>query len=96
MDTKNKLIVALDFSDLNEVEKIVKKIAPVVKIFKVGKELFTSVGKKGFETGRQSENVRSSPCNTAPPPESRLTTGMPFFLAPMFWQPRRGLGNNPR
>ncbi len=40
----NKLIVALDYSDLREAEKIVKKISPIVKIFKVGKELFTTAG----------------------------------------------------
>jgi orotidine-5'-phosphate decarboxylase len=39
-----KLIVALDFHELAAAEKIVKKIAPLVKIFKVGKELFTSAG----------------------------------------------------
>lgn len=40
----DKLIVALDYSDLKEAEKIVKKISPLVKNFKVGKELFTSAG----------------------------------------------------
>ena len=40
----DKLIVALDFSNLAEAEKIVKKISPLVKTFKVGKELFTSAG----------------------------------------------------
>ena len=40
----DKLIVALDYSDLKEAEKIVKKISPLVKIFKVGKELFTTAG----------------------------------------------------
>ena len=39
-----KLIVALDFSDLGAAEKVVKKISGLVKIFKVGKELFTSSG----------------------------------------------------
>ena len=45
----DKLIVALDFSELGEAEKIVKKIAPLVKTFKVGKELFTSSGPKAVE-----------------------------------------------
>ncbi len=42
--TKDKLIVALDVSSSKEAEKLVKTLSPVVKIFKVGKELFTSVG----------------------------------------------------
>ena len=45
----DKLIVALDFSGLAEAEKIVKKICPLVKIFKVGKELFTSTGPAAIE-----------------------------------------------
>ncbi len=40
----DKLIVALDFSSLAEAEKLVKKASPLVKIFKVGKELFTTAG----------------------------------------------------
>ena len=40
----SKLIAALDFSSLSEAEKIVKKVSGLVKIFKVGKELFTSAG----------------------------------------------------
>jgi orotidine-5'-phosphate decarboxylase len=39
-----RLIAALDFASLADAEKIVKKISPLVKTFKVGKELFTSVG----------------------------------------------------
>jgi len=45
----DKLIVALDFPDLAGAEKIVKKISPLVKIFKVGKELFTAAGPKAVE-----------------------------------------------
>ncbi len=45
----DKLIVALDVADLDEAAKIVKKISPLVKIFKVGKELFTSAGPKAVE-----------------------------------------------
>ena len=39
-----RLIVALDVSSLKEAEKLVKTLAPAVKTFKVGKELFTSEG----------------------------------------------------
>ncbi len=49
MKKEDVLMVALDFSDLTEAEKIVKKISPLVKIFKVGKELFTSVGPAAVE-----------------------------------------------
>lgn len=44
-----KLIVALDFSELGQAEKIVKKVAPLVKIFKIGKELFTVAGPEAVE-----------------------------------------------
>ncbi len=44
MPKQNQLIVALDVSSLSEAEKLVKTLSPVVKTFKVGKELFTSVG----------------------------------------------------
>jgi orotidine-5'-phosphate decarboxylase len=40
----DRLIVALDVPDLKQAEVIVKKTSPLVKIFKVGKELFTSAG----------------------------------------------------
>jgi orotidine-5'-phosphate decarboxylase len=40
----DKLIVALDTPDLKRAEAIVEKVSPLVKIFKVGKELFTSAG----------------------------------------------------
>ncbi len=49
MNGSGKLIVALDFSELDQAEKIVKKISGLVKIFKVGKELFTSAGPKAVE-----------------------------------------------
>ena len=39
-----KLIVALDVPNLKEAEKLVKKLSGIVKIFKIGKELFTSAG----------------------------------------------------
>ena len=44
MKKEEPLIVALDFSSLKEAEAIVKKVSPLVKTFKVGKELFTSAG----------------------------------------------------
>jgi orotidine-5'-phosphate decarboxylase len=44
MDAAEKLIVALDFATLAEAEKVVKKVSPIVKVFKVGKELFTTAG----------------------------------------------------
>ena len=40
----DKLIVALDVPNLAEAEKLVAILSPVVKIFKVGKELFTAAG----------------------------------------------------
>lgn len=44
MPESDKLIVALDFPDLASAEKTVKKVAPLVKTFKIGKELFTAAG----------------------------------------------------
>ena len=49
MKKEDALIVALDFSSLADAEKIVKKISPLVKTFKVGKELFTSAGPEAVE-----------------------------------------------
>lgn len=45
----DKLIVALDFPNLGDAEKLVKKISPLVKIFKVGKELFTTAGPEAIK-----------------------------------------------
>ena len=45
----HKLIVALDVSELKTAEEIVKKISPLVKTFKIGKELFTAAGPKAVE-----------------------------------------------
>lgn len=39
-----KLIVALDVPSFAEAEKLVKQLSPLVSIFKVGNELFTSAG----------------------------------------------------
>lgn len=44
MAAAGKLIVALDTGDLKKAEKIVKSLTPLVKMFKVGKELFTAAG----------------------------------------------------
>ncbi len=52
MTAAEKLIVALDVSRLSEAEKLVKTLAPVVKTFKIGKELFTSVGPEAVKMVR--------------------------------------------
>lgn len=44
MTPSEKLIVALDVDSLYKAEKLVMKLSPYVKIFKIGSELFTSVG----------------------------------------------------
>lgn len=44
MIAADKLIVALDVSSMAEAERFVKLLSPTVRTFKVGKELFTSVG----------------------------------------------------
>lgn len=49
MTGPEKLIVALDLSDLSQAEKLVKTLSGVVKTFKVGKELFTSAGPKAIQ-----------------------------------------------
>ncbi len=49
----NKLIVALDVPNYAEAEKLVKTLSPVVKIFKVGKELFTAEGPRVVEMVRK-------------------------------------------
>jgi orotidine-5'-phosphate decarboxylase len=49
MTGAEKLIVALDLSNLSEAEKLVKVLSGTVKIFKVGKELFTSAGPKAIQ-----------------------------------------------
>lgn len=40
----DKLIVALDLDNLNQAKKLVNKLYPKVKFFKVGSQLFTSCG----------------------------------------------------
>ncbi len=49
MDKKDRLIVALDVSSLKEAGMLVKGLARTVKLFKVGKELYTSAGPKAIE-----------------------------------------------
>lgn len=44
-----KLIVALDVASFSEAEKLVKLLSPLVAVFKVGKELFTSTGPSVIE-----------------------------------------------
>ncbi|MBM3252178.1 MAG: orotidine-5'-phosphate decarboxylase [Candidatus Omnitrophica bacterium] len=44
LDIKDKLIVALDLDTLSEAEKLVDKLCPAVKMFKVGSQLFTACG----------------------------------------------------
>ncbi len=50
---KDKLIVALDIANLKEAEKIVKALTPLVKFFKIGKELFTSAGPEAVRMVRR-------------------------------------------
>lgn len=40
----SKLIVALDTDDLKVAEQLIDRLAPIVKIFKVGSQLFTACG----------------------------------------------------
>jgi len=49
MDTKDRIIIALDTSDYEEAMGIVKRFKGHINIFKVGSELFTSVGPKIIE-----------------------------------------------
>lgn len=44
MNKDEKLIVALDVPNLEEAKKLVEILSPTVKVFKIGKELFTSAG----------------------------------------------------
>lgn len=44
MNKNDQLIVALDVSNLKEAKILVQTLSPVVKIFKIGKELFTACG----------------------------------------------------
>ncbi len=44
LDIKDKLIVALDMDTLSDAKKLVDKLYPAVKMFKVGSQLFTACG----------------------------------------------------
>lgn len=44
MNAHNPLIVALDFPTMSEAEAMAKKLAPAVRFFKIGMELFTAEG----------------------------------------------------
>jgi orotidine-5'-phosphate decarboxylase len=46
---KDSLIVALDTDNLKQARCLVERLCPVVKIFKVGSQLFTSAGPKAIE-----------------------------------------------
>jgi orotidine-5'-phosphate decarboxylase len=49
MDSKEKLILALDVDDIEEVKVLVDELADSVGMFKVGKKLFTKYGPKVVE-----------------------------------------------
>ncbi|MEG6584638.1 orotidine-5'-phosphate decarboxylase [Dendrosporobacter sp. 1207_IL3150] len=49
MRCNNRLIVALDFSDMESVKSLVEKLGDTVKFYKVGMELFYSVGVEVIE-----------------------------------------------
>lgn len=48
-----KIIVALDVNSVEEVENLVDKLRPVIKIFKIGSELFTSCGIQAVDVVRR-------------------------------------------
>ncbi len=48
-----KIIVALDVNNLEEVERLVDQLRPVLKIFKIGSELFTSCGIQAIDVVRR-------------------------------------------
>ncbi|MBI2095198.1 MAG: orotidine 5'-phosphate decarboxylase, partial [Candidatus Omnitrophica bacterium] len=52
MNHPDKLIVALDIPSLAEAERLVRVLSPAVKVFKVGKELFTAAGPRAVEMVR--------------------------------------------
>ncbi len=48
-----KIIVALDINNIDDLEKLVDKLRSVVKIFKIGSELFTSCGFQAVDVVRR-------------------------------------------
>ena len=55
MKQKTDLIVALDVATRENAENIVRQLAPVVKIFKVGSQLFTALGPAALEMVLQNK-----------------------------------------
>lgn len=53
MAKDDRIIVALDVNNIREMEKLVDKLRSVVKIFKIGSELFTSCGFEAIEVIRR-------------------------------------------
>jgi len=53
MAREERIIVALDVSSIEEVEALVDKLRPSVKIFKIGSELFTACGIRAVEVIRR-------------------------------------------
>lgn len=53
INCKEKVIVALDVDTLQEVEDLVSKLAPYVGMFKVGLQLYTSLGPKVLEAVKE-------------------------------------------
>lgn len=48
-----RIIVAMDVNNIDELEKLVDKLRSVVKIFKIGNELFTSCGFQAIDVVRR-------------------------------------------
>jgi orotidine-5'-phosphate decarboxylase len=53
MGRGERIIVALDVNHIEEVEELVDKLRPVIKIFKIGSELFTSCGTQAVDVIRR-------------------------------------------
>lgn len=51
---KEKLVLALDVSTLDEAKKLIQELAEYVGVFKVGKELFTAVGPEIFKVIKEN------------------------------------------
>jgi len=51
---KEKLVLALDVSNLDEAKKLIQELAEYVGVFKVGKELFTAVGPEIFKVIKEN------------------------------------------
>lgn len=53
MPKGEKIIVALDVNSIEEMEKLIDQLRPVIKIFKIGSALFTSCGTQAIDTARR-------------------------------------------